>query len=93
MLESQSKMNLLNLIRKLPEEEIPVVTKFVQFVLHNIDNENDKNEEFFKALNTLPEDNESWTDDDEKDLIETDQEIGRGEVISWNEYKSVRGMK
>jgi len=121
MLNPNYRSRAINLINLIPEAEMEMAIKFLEFLafykkqktseseeldrqpLSSIEEEEDNvgdsletplsSEEYFAILESLPIDDEPWTEEDERVSQEVEEEIKRGEYITIEEFDRKWGLK
>lgn len=80
-----ARNELIKLIMKLPEREILPAKRFLEFLLGKIPSMTD--EEYLQFLEQTPEDDEEpWTEEDERDIEQAKKEIAEGKYITLEDF-------
>ena len=82
-----TKAELYHLIDSLPENELPAVRWFLNYV-------HSRSDPVLQALSNAPYENEVITEEEEQLVQIAREEVARGEVSSWEEVKQrLRGQQ
>lgn len=83
--QEEPREKLVELIRGLPENEVIVAQRFIEFLL-------EKTDPFMLTLLNAPVDDEEFSEEDRKDLEEAKKEIAEGKTIPIEDVMKEYGL-